>query len=102
MPRFKENDKVVAALRNAGHDVYDFRNPPLGNPGFYWTDVDEHCADWTPNIYMPWEHMTSEPFWHWVTEGSTTEAYLDDDLYYMIHHGKSARIALKNTLIEML
>ena len=43
---------VVQALRNAGHDVYDFRNPPSGDPGFHWTDVDEHCADWTPAQYQ--------------------------------------------------
>ena len=44
--------EVVTALRNAGHDVYDFRNPPSGDPGFHWTDVDEHCADWTPAQYQ--------------------------------------------------
>jgi hypothetical protein len=44
--------EVVAALRAAGHDVYDFRNPPSGDPGFHWTDVDEHCADWTPVQYQ--------------------------------------------------
>ena len=43
---------VVKALRIAGHDVYDFRNPPTGDPGFHWTDVDEHCADWTPVQYQ--------------------------------------------------
>ena len=43
---------VVAALRNAGHDVYDFRNPPSGDPGFHWTNVDEHCANWTPTQYQ--------------------------------------------------
>ena len=67
----------------------------------YWRK-HVHSDEWTSNIYMPWEHMGSEPFWHWVTEGSTTEAYLDDDLYYLIHHDKSARIALKNTLLAML
>lgn len=27
---------VVAALRAAGHEVYDFRNPEPGNEGFSW------------------------------------------------------------------
>lgn len=67
----------------------------------YWRK-HVHSDEWTSNIYMPWEHMGSEPFWHWVTEDSTTEAYLDDDLYYMIHHDKSARSALRRTLIDML
>lgn len=43
---------VVTALRNAGHDVYDFRNPPSGDPGFHWSDVDPNCMDWTPAEYQ--------------------------------------------------
>ena len=31
--------EVVAKLREAGHDVYDFRNPPSGDPGFKWSGV---------------------------------------------------------------
>lgn len=44
--------EVVRKLRTTGHEVYDFRNPPSGDPGFHWTDVDEHCADWTPTEYQ--------------------------------------------------
>ncbi len=44
--------EVVQALRDAGHEVYDFRNPPTGDPGFHWTDVDAACADWTPAQYQ--------------------------------------------------
>lgn len=43
---------VVAALRKEGFDVYDFRNPPSGDPGFHWVDVDAHCGDWTPKEYQ--------------------------------------------------
>ncbi len=39
--------EVVAALRDAGHEVYDFRNPPSGDPGFHWTDVDPDCLNTT-------------------------------------------------------
>ena len=35
--------EVVQALRDAGHEVYDFRNPPSGDPGFHWSDVDEQA-----------------------------------------------------------
>lgn len=38
---------VVEALRNAGHEVYDFRNPPHGGNGFHWIDVDENAPNWT-------------------------------------------------------
>lgn len=32
---------VLASLRRAGHDVYDFRNPAPGNTGFGW----RQCTD---------------------------------------------------------
>ena len=43
--------KVVAKLREAGHDVYDFRNPPSGDPGFKWNSVSEDYKDWSPFEY---------------------------------------------------
>lgn len=42
---------VVEALRAAGHDVYDFRNPPSGDDGFKWANVDPNYMDWTPTEY---------------------------------------------------
>lgn len=39
---------VVEALRAAGHEVYDFRNPAPGNHGFDWRDIDPDWASWTP------------------------------------------------------
>jgi hypothetical protein len=43
---------VVTALRNAGHEVYDFRNPPNGSGGFAWSDVDENWQQWTTEQYV--------------------------------------------------
>ena len=43
--------EVVARLREAGHDVYDFRNPPSGDPGFKWSSVSEDYMEWTPQQY---------------------------------------------------
>lgn len=43
--------KVVEALRATGHDVYDFRNPPSGDEGFKWANVDPNYMDWTPTEY---------------------------------------------------
>jgi len=31
--------EVVAALRKAGHEVYDFRNPEDNPGGFHWADT---------------------------------------------------------------
>ena len=38
---------VVKRLREAGHEVYDFRNPPHGGAGFHWTDIDPDAPRWT-------------------------------------------------------
>ncbi len=43
--------EVVNALREAGHEVYDFRNPPHGRGGFHWSDVDENWLEWSVQEY---------------------------------------------------
>ena len=43
--------EVVAKLREAGYDVYDFRHPPSGDPGFKWSSVSEDYMEWTPEQY---------------------------------------------------
>ncbi len=42
--------KVVELLRDLGHEVYDFRNPPKRS-GFAWSDIDENWEQWTPEQY---------------------------------------------------
>lgn len=49
--RNKHQQKVVAALRTSGHDVYDFRNPSSGDPGFAWSEIDPRWLDWTPEQF---------------------------------------------------
>ena len=39
---------VCAALRNYGHEVYDFRNPADGDNGFHWSEIDPTWQYWTP------------------------------------------------------
>ena len=48
--------EVVSKLREAGHEVYDFRNPPHGGNGFRWTDIDENAPNWTFNEYAEGLH----------------------------------------------
>lgn len=43
---------VVAELRRAGHEVYDFRNPGPGDHGFSWSEVDRDWLDWTPDGFL--------------------------------------------------
>lgn len=49
--RNKYYPSVVEALRMAGHEVYDFRNPPHGGSGFHWNDIDENAPNWTFDQY---------------------------------------------------
>lgn len=42
---------VVAALRYAGHKVYDFRNPP-NRAGFGWEQIGGGWQTWTPAEYV--------------------------------------------------
>ncbi len=48
--------EVVNSLREEGHQVYDFRNPPHGGSGFHWTDVDENAMKWTFGQYAEGMH----------------------------------------------
>lgn len=43
--------EVVATLRAAGHDVYDFRNPEEGNDGFRWSEIDPDWKKWDCERY---------------------------------------------------
>lgn len=42
---------VVARLREEGHEVYDFRNPPTAS-GFAWSEVDPDWQSWTPEGFL--------------------------------------------------
>lgn len=45
---------VLAALRAAGHEVYNFRSPhdDPNEKGFTWQQVDANCMDWTAEEYQ--------------------------------------------------
>lgn len=45
--RNQQQPWVVKALRKAGHDVYDFRNPEPGDNGFHWSEIDPKWKEWT-------------------------------------------------------
>jgi hypothetical protein len=49
---------VVEHLRSAGHEVYDFRNPPHGDSGFAWSDIDPDWQTWTPK---QWREALKHP-----------------------------------------
>ena len=44
--------EVVKALRSAGHQVYDFRNPHQNGSGFRWSDISPQWESWTPERFI--------------------------------------------------
>lgn len=44
-------NEVVKVMRGAGHEVYDFKNPPKGS-GFAWSSIDKNWQNWTASEYM--------------------------------------------------
>lgn len=49
--RNKYYPEVIKRLHQEGFPMYDFRNPPHGDTGFHWTDVDENAPNWTFEEY---------------------------------------------------
>lgn len=49
--RNQRQPEVVKALREAGHEVYDFRNPAEGNNGFHWREIHPNWQQWTPEQF---------------------------------------------------
>jgi len=60
---------VVAALREAGFEVYDFKNPAPGDHGFSWRQIDPD-----------WENWTSEKFADIVMNSPTAQDGFDKDM----------------------
>lgn len=50
---------MVDLLRQHGHEVYDFRNPPNGAGGFSWSEIDPEWQNWTAEQYR--EKLTTDP-----------------------------------------
>lgn len=50
---------AVTMLREAGHEVYDFRNPPNGVPGFAWSEIDPDWMGWKAKEYR--DLLTTHP-----------------------------------------
>ena len=48
--------EVVQAIRSAGHQVYDFRNPKEHvqerDQGFHWKDIDSDWKSWSPDQFI--------------------------------------------------
>lgn len=52
---------AVAAFRDLGHEVYDFRNPRPGDHGFAWSAIDPDWLAWQPAPFREaLEHPTAQ------------------------------------------
>ncbi len=43
--------EIVRLLREAGHEVYDFKNPRPGDNGFHWSEIEPNWKTWTPQQF---------------------------------------------------
>ena len=50
--RNEKQPSIVQALRAAGHEVFDFRNPSKGDHGFHWREIDPEWETWTPEQFL--------------------------------------------------
>lgn len=55
--RNERQPTMVRLLRDAGHEVYDFRNPAPDDHGFSWREIDEDWRCWTAEqVIAAYEH----------------------------------------------
>lgn len=57
--RNEKQPEIVNLLRQNGHEVYDFRHPPNGVPGFAWSEIDPAWEGWSARRYR--ELLTTHP-----------------------------------------
>lgn len=50
--RNERQPEVVLRLRDAGYDIYDFRNPGPGKNGFHWSEIDPNWKQWAGTDFL--------------------------------------------------
>jgi hypothetical protein len=60
--RNEQQPRIVATLRAAGHEVYDFRNPEPGSKGFGWSQLQlGDWKTWTPaDVRVALQHPVAQ------------------------------------------
>ena len=81
---------VVLALRAAGHEVYDFRNPPTRS-GFAWSDIDPDWQSWTVAEYV---HALDHPLAMAGFKSDMDALRWCDACVYVLPCGRSASMEL--------
>ncbi len=84
---------VVAALRDAGHEVYDFKNPREGDRGFSWKQIlDKKPQEWTPRQYR--DQVLTHPRARKGFESDMTALASCDACVLVLPCGRSAHMEL--------
>ena len=89
--RNEQQPKVVSALRNAGHEVYDFRHAGPCNQGFHWSEIDASWKDWTP---WQFAHALDHPLARDGFERDKTAIEESDAIVLVMPCGRSAHLEL--------
>lgn len=79
--------EVVNKLREAGHEVYDFRNPPHRRSGFHWSDVDPDSQNWTVKQYR---EGLKDPWSETLFKSDFDALTWEDDCVLVLPCGRSA------------
>ena len=93
--------EVVTRLREAGHEVYDFRNPPHGGAGFHWTDVDPDAPNWTYAQYAEGLHhpLAERQFQADIDALTWADTCVEPELMYKLFDGVAGSL---EELVEKL
>lgn len=89
--RNERQPEIVKSLREAGHEVYDFREPAPGERGFHWSDIDPAWKEWTPEQFR--ESLQHPIATHGVGRDLAGMAWADAFLLLM-PCGRSAHLEL--------
>ena len=80
---------VVATLRRAGHQVYDFRHPRTGDTGFKWSEVDTQWESWDRHAYR--KALTHPAAWKGFNNDYAAMQWADTGVL-VLPSGRSAHI----------
>jgi hypothetical protein len=82
---------VVAELRAAGFDVYDFRNPRKGDYGFSWSQIDPAWQSWSPE---QWRAALQHPVAQAGFRSDMDALRAADAVLLVLPSGRSAHLEL--------
>lgn len=89
--RNERQPDVVKALRAAGHEVYDFKNPELGENGFNWRALDPSWKDWSLEKFI---EMLDHPVAQAGFKRDMDALYNAEACVYVLPCGRSASLEM--------